>query len=220
MGCSNRVFNTALCLTRHHQRISRNLAGRELQQCLQIALKNFIGLASESEDHVDVADREKFLRFCNVFKDFLTGSEFIALGHFQNAVIKALNADRHAVHQTFKHVNLRIPHDLRICFDRDFLDGGKQLFSQLQRFGQLVHQHCGRAAADVHRRKVITHGMNGLHLFAQIHKVFAGLVSFEKESMEGAIGTKRFTERNMCIQHIFMAFLRKRKLLKNTAVKR
>ena len=117
-------------------------------------------------------------------------------------------------------MNLRIAHDLRIRFDGDFLDGREQFFSQLQCFSQLVHQHCGRASADIHRCEVITHGMNGLHLFAQIHKVFAGLVLFEKKSMEGAVGTKRFTERNMRIQHIFMAFLRKRKLLKNTAVKR
>ena len=93
MRCGNRILNTAFSLTCHHQRIGRDLTGGQLQQGFKVAVKNLIGLAPESEDHVNIANREKFLRFRNIFKDFLSGSEFIAFGHLENAVIKALNTD-------------------------------------------------------------------------------------------------------------------------------
>ena len=220
MRCRNGIFNTALRLARHHQRIGRDLTGRELQQRFQVAVKNLIGLSSESENHVDVADREKFLCFCNVFKNFLPCAELIALGHFQNAVIEALDPDRHTVYEALEHMDLRITHDLRIGLNRHFLDRRKQLFSQLQRFGELVHQHGRCTAADIHRREVISHGTNGFHFFAQIHKVFASLVLLEKESVESTVRTQRLAEGNMRVKHIFVSLLRERELLKYAAVKR
>ena len=46
-------------------------------------MKDLIGLSSETEDHVDVADREKFLSFCYVFKNFLSCAELITLVIFR-----------------------------------------------------------------------------------------------------------------------------------------
>ncbi len=52
----------------------------------------------KTEDHVNVADREKLLSLLDVVENLLAGTELITLGHLQNSVVKALYTDRHAVY--------------------------------------------------------------------------------------------------------------------------
>ena len=200
---------------RHHQRVRGDLLRIELTDEFHVARDHVERLAAETEHHIDVAGREEILAGRDAVIDLSAGAELRTVGELQNAVIKALHADRHAVHQSLQVLEQRGGDFLRIGFAGDFADMREELPGEFERLDQFILQNCGGAAAHVDRLEVVTEILRHLHLSAQILEVFARLVFLEEEAMEGAVGAQRMAERHMHVEQVLMSFLRGRRRLED-----
>ena len=130
-------------LARHHQRVRGDLLRIELADEFHVARDHVERLAAETEHHIDVAGREEVLAGRDAVIDLSAGAELRTVGELQNAVIKALHADRHAVHQSLQVLEQGRGDFLRIGFAGDFADMREELPGEFERLDQFVLQNRG-----------------------------------------------------------------------------
>ena len=119
-GAGERLLHAGTC----HQRIERSLAGPRLDNTLDVADENVLGLRGKVEYHVGVHRFEIRARVLDALEDLLSAAVLIVAIHLlEQTVVEALHADGHTVHATLQLVEVARDEVVRVRLAGNLLDG-------------------------------------------------------------------------------------------------